>query len=94
MVDIRNRTLITTGNSLGTEDNADDLEWYGFDPNVYPRAVEETVEIVVDDVLGNFIDLNDYLNDHIDPLRESNNLGVDIFSESLERCLNLVNMAR
>jgi len=94
MSDYRNRELNTTQAIFNTgEEHIDDLEWYGYDPNVaYHRTYDEPGQVVVDDVLGNFVNLQVYLQEqNVDPLRNSQNLGVDIFVEALNICTNLFN---
>ena len=94
MSDFRNRELNTTQAILNIdEEPIDDLEWYGYDPNVaYHRANDERNQVVVDDVLGNFVNLQIYLQEqNIDPLSHSQDLGVDIFVEALDICRNLLN---
>ena len=59
MADIRNRELRVTQNVLG---NVDDLDWYGYDPNVPYRADkdDDLSQVVVNDVVDNYPDLHEY----------------------------------
>lgn len=93
MADIRNRSLNTTGSICGRDGTSDDWNVYGIDPNVFPPAPEDNSQVLVDNVLDDYPNLQNFLQSNINPLAESGNLGVDLFLNALEICNNLINMA-
>ena len=97
MVDVRNRNLVTTQNIV--DDNIEiieDLNWYGFDPNV-PAAMrnsnqpdEEPGQVIVENVIDDYVNLRNHINqNNIDVLQESQTFGLDIYLNILNFCLNL-----
>ena len=85
-IDRRNTFLSTVQDIIANDNSAtvDDLEWYGYDPNAPFPEDNELSQVVVDDVDG--ID-NGILNviRTINPLQESNSMGVDIFLDCVRQ---------
>ena len=95
MLDIRNQQLNTVQSFAENDENLplDDLEWYGYDPNFpHYNQPEELNQVDVNDIVSDFNNLHNYLTgQRINPLADSPNLGVDIFSCALDICVNLAN---
>ena len=60
----------------------DDLELYGYDPEG-PSPLDETNNVVVEPIaLNNFME--SYVLDTIDPLMQSTQLGIDLYTKALD----------
>ena len=63
---------------------ADDLEWYGFDPQAPHPGDDGLSTVVVDDVdIELPEDVAEHLSRDINPLAESNSFGIDLYMEAL-----------
>jgi hypothetical protein len=83
MLDVRNYALcgMSVDSSIA---EADDLQWYGFDPYA-PRPDDDGLSTVeLDDVeLDNEDDVLAILTNSLDPLAYSNSFGIDLYMEAL-----------
>ena len=62
----------------------DDLELYGYDPEG-PSPLEETDNVVVEPIaLDNRDFMESYVLDTIDPLMQSTQLGIDLYTKALD----------
>jgi len=75
--------LITTQSFVNNdnEEHIEDLEWYGYDPNVlqHNQHLEKVYQVHVENNVDDYINLTNYLNQQIDVMQESPSLGVDIY---------------
>ena len=64
------------------DENPEDLHMYGYDPEG-PPPVNEDNEVVVEPVdLGNQSEIEAFVLEHINPLGESRDMGIDIYEEA------------
>lgn len=87
ILDLRYRNRIAVQSLLydDTYLSEDDMVWYGYDPDVSYVEENELSQVVVNDV--NFDEI-DELN-LVNPLRQSNLMGIDWFIEALEIARNV-----
>ncbi|XP_066936550.1 uncharacterized protein [Clytia hemisphaerica] len=87
MIDLRNRDLNTVQSLAYDEDDErialDDLEWYGYDANVNDVNQPQLSQVEVDDIDEPQDGLLARLIDNIDPLQQSDSMGIDIFIQAL-----------
>ena len=84
MIDLRNQSLTAVADVVGYSGSADDLEWYGYDPQAPHPNDDGLSTVLVDNV--NF-DVSEELENqlsYINPLAESNNFGIDLHEEVIE----------
>ena len=88
-IDRRNFALSTVQDIIASGDSVavDDLEWYGYDPNA-PFPDDDLSQVVVDDIDGIANDILDVIRT-VDPLQESNSMGVDIYLDCVRRIESL-----
>ena len=61
-----------------------DFEYYGDDPDG-PTPLDSDNNVIVEEIdLGQHDSLQSFVLERLDPLRESSQIGVDIFQEALE----------
>ena len=87
MMSIHNRHLNTVQSlvNVDNEEAVEDLEWFGYDPDV-PFPAEDLSMVEVEDI--HIEDqLLQTLEEHINPLEQSDSMGIDIYV----RALNLLN---
>lgn len=66
------------------DEEPDDIESYGYDPDG-PTPLDSDNNVVVHDIdLGDNEVLKSFVLERLDPLRESNYMGIGIFQEALE----------
>uniref|UniRef100_A0A7M5X2K0 Integrase catalytic domain-containing protein n=1 Tax=Clytia hemisphaerica TaxID=252671 RepID=A0A7M5X2K0_9CNID len=86
MVDIRNRNLNTVQDVLQQNHDGviDDLEWYGYDPEApVPFENNNLPHVEVDDI--DFPqEFFNHLDNHINPLEDSETMGIEIYLNALE----------
>lgn len=69
------------------DEEPDNFEYYGYDPDG-PTPIDSNNNVVVEEVdLGDNDLLTSTILDKLDPLKESNNMGIEIFQEALELVL-------
>lgn len=85
MIDLRNRQLPAVADVVEGMESTDDLEWFGFDPQV-PRPGDDGLStVVVDDVdIELPEDIGEQLLRVINPLAESSSFGIDLYTQVLE----------
>ena len=67
-----------------TDEEPSDFEHYGNDP-YGPTPLDSDNNVVVEEInLGENYLLQSFVLERVDPLRESSNVGIDIFQEALE----------
>ena len=91
MIDLRNRHLNTVQNLLlnGGDDMIalEDLEWYGYDSFTNRSNDPELSQVEVNDIDEPQEGLLRDLSDNIDPLQQSDDMGIDIFIQALNLAL-------
>ena len=84
MIDLRNQSLTAVADVVGYSGSADDLEWYGYDPQA-PHPNDDSLSTVL--VVNVNFDVSEELENqlsYINPLAESNNFGIDLYEEVIE----------
>ena len=83
MIDLKNQSLTAVA-VVGYSGSADDLEWYGYDPQAPHPNDDGLSTVLVDNV--NF-DVSEELENQlscVNPLAESNNFSIDLYEEVIE----------
>ena len=84
MLDIRNHGCTGVSDVAGSDQNVDDLQWFGYDPNAPSPSDDGLSTVEVDDVNVNLPDTTiDQLIHNIDPLAYSDSFGIDIYLQAL-----------